>query len=107
MKESDNSEKGIDWHQTKSVSITIIILLLTNIVTTVWWAATLTRDVDTLKGRPNLEERVILLEASSLEKSKWIAKIDSTLDQTTRALESLAREQIVTQTILKEMIRKQ
>lgn len=61
MSEETELSKEV-WHKTKGISISIIALLLINIISTVWWAATLTSDVSQLKERPNLTERVIRLE---------------------------------------------
>jgi len=64
MSKEINMEK--DWHQTKGLSLSIIILLIINIVSTVWWAATLTSDVAQIKfdnkNLPSLRLRVAKME---------------------------------------------
>ena len=69
-----------EWHNTKGLAITIIVLLITNIISSVWWAATLTNDVNSLKEAPKLTERVIRLEAVTEANTKYMNRLNRTLD---------------------------
>ena len=86
--------RDIEWHQTKGISITIILLLLTNIVSTVWWAASLTNDVDSIKARPKLTERVIRLEAVTEANSKYLNRLSRVLDKLETTVSRIDREQV-------------
>ena len=88
----ERSEK-LDWHQTRAVSITTILLLLVNIVSTVWWAATLTSQVTTLSGKPDLTERVIVLEAVQRENKEWIRRVSAQVNESASLLAQVSREQ--------------
>ena len=83
----------IDWHQTKGLSLSIIILLVVNIVSTVWWAATLTNDVTQIKARPDLTERVIKLEAVSDEYKTILGRINYTLNNMNSTISRIDRSQ--------------
>jgi len=64
--EEERRRDDKDWHQTKGIALTIIILLITNIGASIWWAASLTSDVgvikDQVKEQPEIVERIIKLE---------------------------------------------
>ena len=83
----------MDWHLNKNVSISIIVLLCINIGSTIWWASALNTDVQTLKNRPDLTERVIRLEARSDEHGRLLQKIDMTLDKLNTTINVIAKEQ--------------
>ena len=87
----------IDWHQTKGLSISIIILLIVNIVSTVWWAATLTSDVgqnsDVVELIPKVLERVIILEAITGEYKDILTRFLGTLDKMDATVTRIDREQ--------------
>jgi uncharacterized iron-regulated membrane protein len=87
------SVDNIDWHQTKGLSLSIIILLIVNIVSTVWWAATLTNDVTQIKERPDLTERVIKLEAVTEEYQKVLGRVVTIIDNVERRLNRVDKEQ--------------
>jgi len=77
----------IHWHQTKSLSLSIIGLLLVNIVSTVWWAATLTSDVAQFKQRPDLLERVIKLETLTAEYNGGLGRLIDLIDKLERKID--------------------
>lgn len=83
----------IDWHQTKGLSLSIIMLLIVNIVSTVWWAATLTNDVTQIKARPDLTERVIKLEAITEERKSILNKLATTLDRMDSTINRIDKDQ--------------
>lgn len=91
----------IDWHQTKGLSLSIIILLVINIVSTVWWAATLTNDVNQAKDNdskvsllvPKLTERIIRLEAVTSEYQRILTRVVATLDKMDNTVDRIDREQ--------------
>ncbi len=95
-------ERRVDWHQTKGLSITIIVLLLTNIVSTVWWAATLTKDVDIIKSSPPLVERVIRLETIADIQYRYLNRLNATLDKVNANMERIDREQARRSTTVKK-----
>jgi len=88
MSEETDLSKEV-WHKTKGISITVIVLLLINIVSTVWWAATLTSDVSQLKYTkeqysiviPEITARVIRLEAVAAEYNNVLTRIVGILDK--------------------------
>ncbi len=96
-------ERRVDWHQTKGLSITIIVLLVTNIISTVWWAATLTNDVDTIKQMPPLVERVIRLEAVTEVHNRYLNSLNSTLDRVNANMSRIDREQARRTSIIKKV----
>ena len=101
MPEYEGTERreDIDWHQTKGLSLSIIALLLVNIVSTVWWAATLTNDVEQLKNNanirviPKLTERVIRLEAIKDETNRILGKLVTSIDKLDSTVDRIDREQ--------------
>lgn len=93
MSKENFLERRIDWHQTKGLSVTIIVLLLTNIISTVWWAATLTNDVDRIKDRPDLNERVIRLEAIQEANGQYLVRMATALSNMTETIKRIDREQ--------------
>lgn len=85
---TDTTQHNSDWHLDKNVSLSVIVLLIINLATTAWWAATLTGDVDSLKARPDLTERVIRLEAVNEEQRRVmnhvadvLGRLDTTIDR--------------------------
>lgn len=87
------SKEKVDWHLNKSVSLSVIILLLSNISISVWFASGLNNDVETLKLKPDLLTRVIILEEKTSEHGRIIAKMDATLDKFNTTLDRIDREQ--------------
>lgn len=82
-----------EWHLDKKVSISVIGLLIVNICSSIWWAATLTSEVDELKRRPELSERVIRLEATVDEHSRVLNKLTAVLDKLDVTIDKIATEQ--------------
>lgn len=82
-----------EWHLEKKVTLGIIFLLVANITSSVWWAATLTNDVQAIKQRPNLEERVIRLEAVTDEHSRVLQRVSIVMDRLDGTLNKIASEQ--------------
>lgn len=89
----DGEERRQEWHQTKGLSISIIALLVGNIVTTVWWAATLTGDVKKINERPDLTERVIKLEAKQEANQQYLNRLASILDKVSDTVTRIDKEQ--------------
>ncbi len=83
---------NMDWHLNKSVAISIIFLLLTNIGSTIWFLSSINSDVDALKARPDLLERVIKLEGRSNEYGRILTRIDNTLDTFNTTLSKVSNE---------------
>ena len=83
-----------EWHLNKGVTVSVVALLVVNIASSIFWAATLTADVDTLKQRPNLTERVVKLESLTGEHGRLLSRIDLTLDKLDTTLDRVATEQI-------------
>lgn len=81
------------WHLDKKVTLGIISLLVVNVTTSIWWAATLTNEVQEIKGRPDLSERVIRLEAVTGEHTRYLARLDETLDRLSHLIERIHSEQ--------------
>lgn len=100
MSEETELSKEV-WHKTKGISITVILLLVINIVSTVWWAATLTSDVQGLKNRgeqysiviPELTERIIVLEAVTSEYQNVLTRLVAILDKVEDNINKIDREQ--------------
>lgn len=82
-----------EWHLDKRVPLTIIGLLVANIFATGWGAATLTADVQTLKARPYLAERVIRLEAITEEHSRYLTRLSLVMDRVSATMDVVAKEQ--------------
>jgi len=82
-----------DWHLNKKVSVSIIILLLGQIFMFGWFMSGLSNDVETLKRRPDLTERVIKLEALSGEQGRIIQRMDETLNKFDTTLTRIDKEQ--------------
>jgi len=100
MSEETELSKEV-WHKTKGISITVIVLLTLNIISTVWWAATLTGDVSKLKDTskeysivvPELTERVIRMEAVTYEYQKVLNRLVSIIDKIEQNVYRIDREQ--------------
>ena len=84
----------VEWHQTKGISVSIILLLLVNITSTVWWAASLTNDVETIKAKPELIERVIRLEATVDVHNRYLSRLPNILDKVEATVNRIDKEQI-------------
>lgn len=90
----DKMNETPDWHQTKGLFVAIIVLLLTNIGSSIWWAADLNNDVQDLKEEPNLLERVLKLEAITEANAKYLNRLNSTLDRVNANMTRIDREQV-------------
>lgn len=88
----DRREK-LDWHLTKSVSVSMLIGILANIIIVVALFVRMQADVDTIKERPDLTERVIKLEALTSEYGRILTRLDTTIDNVNSTLERVAVEQ--------------
>ena len=90
-----------EWHQTRGLAISIILLLITNIISSIWWAASLTKDVEQLRSLPDLSERVIRLEAVSEAQTLYLTRLGSTLDKINTNMDRIDREQARRTSIVK------
>ena len=95
----------LSWHQTKSITITIITLLITNIVSSVWWAASITTDVDALKTRPDLLERVIRVETIAEQNTRYYNRLSLILDKVNANMDRIDREQVLRASTIKRVER--
>ena len=95
--------KNVDWHLNKSVSLSVIILLLANIGMSIWWLAGLDNDVEALKAKPDLLERVIRLEAKSDEYQRIFQRLELTLDRIDKTLKEVSDEQKRREGIIKKI----
>lgn len=93
-----------EWHLEKKVTLGIIFLLVANITSSVWWAATLTNDVQELKERPNLTERVIRLEAVSEEHGRILQRVSVVIDKLDATLDKVAAEQSRSRVVLEHIM---
>ena len=86
-----------DWHLDKRVSIFLLIgmgaSIVMNIVSIVWFAAKLDQRVEILEERPDLEARVIKLEALTGEHGRILQRLDSTIDRMSSVVDYVAKEQ--------------
>ena len=81
------------WHLNKHISLSVIILLIINIGTGAWFMSGLSSDVNLLKSKPDLTERVIKLEALTSEHGRILSRMESTLDKLDATLDAVATEQ--------------
>jgi len=93
MKYEGEERREPEWHVNKNVSLSIILLLITNIAMGAWFMSGLSSDVESLKSRPDLTARVIKLEALTSEQGRIISRIDATLDKFNNTLTRIDREQ--------------
>lgn len=82
-----------EWHTNKNYFLSIIFLCVTNIGSTIWWASGINSDVEQLKARPDLTERVIQLETTMEVHNKYFNKLDITLDSLNKTISRIDREQ--------------
>lgn len=82
-----------DWHLNKNVSVSVIVLLLINIGSGAWFMSGLSSDVAVLQAMPNLNERVVKLEALSSEHGRLLQRLAVTLDKLDLTLDAVAKEQ--------------
>lgn len=81
-----------DWHLSKTVTIGVILSLLLNSASVIWWGSGLNTDVSNLK-QANLEERVIKLEVLQSENAKVMQKLNDTLDKVDVTVKKINDEQ--------------
>jgi len=102
MKHTDDYEgperRGhVDWHLNRSVSFTIILLLLGNIATSIWWASSINTDIESLRSIPAeisvIKERLVRLETTVETHNAYFNKLNSTLDKFNSTLDRIDREQ--------------
>lgn len=99
---SDNLEKlGDEWHLSKSLTLTVIVVLLTNTIGSVWWAASLSKQVEINAQRPQLLERVIRLEAVTDEYRNVLTRFIGILDKMDNTVNRIDREQARRLSIIK------
>lgn len=82
-----------EWHTSKNYFLSIIFLLVTNIGSTIWWAGGINSDVEQLKARPDLTERVIQLETTVTVHNKYFNRLDITLTSLDKTMSRIDREQ--------------
>jgi hypothetical protein len=87
----------VDWHLNRSVSLTIIILLLGNITTSIWWASSINSDVGNLSNVPmeitELRERMVRLETTTEAHTIFLNKLNETLENFNDTLNRMDRVQ--------------
>ena len=89
----EERRQHMDWHLNKNFALSIILLLITQTVSGIWWAASITSEVDRLKSKPDLIERVIKLEAKADEQGRVLSRIDETLNRLDETINKVAAEQ--------------
>ena len=82
-----------EWHLDKKVSMGIIASMIIQASVLAWSAGKLYSDVEILKARPDLTERVIRVEAKTDEHGRILQKLDDTLDRINITLGEVAKEQ--------------
>jgi len=86
--ESDNS-----WHLDKKVPVAVIVFLLMQTVTLVWWAGTLTQRVATLeeisKSRQTILERMTRIETTM----EYLVKTADKNEDTLKKIEGLLKKE--------------
>ena len=101
-KGSNTLEKlGNEWHLSKSLTITVISVLLANTIGSVWWAASLTKQVEINAERPILLERVIRLEAVTDEYRHILTRFINVMDKMDNTVTRIDREQARRLSIIK------
>lgn len=73
--------------------MSVIVLLILNISATSWQAATLVNDVNNLKSRPDMTERVIRLEAVTDEHKRVLTDLSMVLTRIDGTIDRIAAEQ--------------
>jgi len=78
MEEEEQQKQ--DWHLQKNFAMSIIFLLITQTASGIWWAASITSEVDNLKSG-DIVERVIKLESRLDEQGRILIRLDTTLNK--------------------------
>ena len=89
----DRRSESPEWHTNKNYLLSIIFLTLSNIGATIWWASGINHDVQALKDRPDLTERVIKLEATVELHNQYFRKLTKTLDDLNEVVRKIDKEQ--------------
>ena len=100
--EGNDRRVNPEWHQDKRISIATIFLLLVNLGSTIWWAADLTHDVDSIMNRPDLTERVIRIEATVEAHNRYLGRLSTVLDKMETTVARIDREQAMRGSIVKD-----
>lgn len=97
----------VDWHLNRSVSMTIIILLLGNIATSIWWASSINSDITALRDTPAIisvmKERLVKLETTVETHNKYFNKLNDTLEKFNTTIDRIDREQSRRTSIIKRV----
>jgi len=87
----------VDWHLNRGVSLTIILLLLGNIATSIWWASSINSDITSLRPLPAeisvMKERLVKLETTVDTHNRYFNKLNTTLDNFNTTIDRIDREQ--------------
>lgn len=91
-----NAENKHDWHLDRNVTISLIVALVMNMATTVWWASSISAAVTSLQstdikheimlqnlavGRESNATRITTLEAKSTVIDAKLGRIEDKLDR--------------------------
>lgn len=95
MKQEDDK----NWHQAKVTVISIIIGLTVQFGSIIWWGASISNDITTLKSQiqpvTSLTERIIKLEVQQSEVGKVVDKLNQTLERLDDTITAVAKQQAV------------
>ncbi len=90
----DGVDRRVDiaWHNNKNYFLSIIFLIIGNIGATIWWASSMNSDVEVLKAKPDLLERVIKLETTVSLHNKYFDKLHATLNEVNGSVSRIDKE---------------
>ncbi len=105
----DGEDRRADpaWHNNKNYFLSIIFLIIGNIGATIWWASSITSDVEVLKAKPDLLERVIRLETSVELHNKYFDKFTISLDNLNKSIIRVDKELERRKTTFEQALREQ
>jgi len=87
----------MDWHLTQKFSIGVLLLLVSNIGTTIWWAAKLDTTVTNMGEIParitTVEEKIIAIETENKLKNGLLGEFTQTLNALDNTISRIDREQ--------------
>jgi len=87
----------MSWHLNQKFSVGVLILVLSNIFTTIWWAAKLDTTVINLGDIPNrmtaVEEAIIVLRTENNLKNGILGEVKQTLITLDNTISRIDREQ--------------
>jgi len=95
------------WHNNKNYFLSIIFLIISNIGATIWWASSINSDVEILKSKPDLLERVIRLETSVELHNKYFDKFTISLDNLNSSIIRVDKELERRKTTFEQAVRDQ